>query len=92
MPGALGHADEVAALVGHADAAADTAVGADRVAQQEADHGPGVAVSVGVGAQVVVDELEALRAVVVVGVDDRKRRVADGLLGHEDGMGGAPKA
>ena len=42
------------------------------------------------GAQVVVDELEALRAVVVVGVDDRKRRVADGLLGHENGMGGAP--
>ena len=88
--GALGHADEVAALVGHADAAADTAIGADRVAQQEADHGPGVAVPVGVGAQVVVDELEALRAVVVVGVDDRKRRVADGLLGHENGMGGAP--
>ena len=88
--GALGHADQIVIGIGHADAAADAAVGADRVAQQKAHHGPGVAVAVGVGAQVVVDELKALRAVVVVGVDDRERRVADGFLGHQDGVGRAP--
>ena len=73
--GALGHADQVAVFIGHADAAADTAVGADRIAQ---------------AAQVVVHQLKALRAVVVVGVDDRKRCAADGLLGSQDGMGSAP--
>ena len=88
--GALGHADQVAVLIGHADAAADTAVGADRVAQQKAHHAPRIAVAVGVAAQVVVHQLKALRAVVVVGVDDRKRCAADGLLGSQDGMGSAP--
>jgi len=88
--GALGHADEVVLRIGHTDAAADAAVGADRVAQQEAHHRPGVAVAIGVGAQVVVDKAEALRAVVVIRVDDRERRIADGLLCHKDGVGRAP--
>ena len=77
-------------FIGHADAAADTAVGADRIAQQKAHHAPRIAVAVGVATQVVVHQLKALRAVVVVGVDDRKRCAADGLLGSQDGMGSAP--
>ena len=88
--GALGHADKVVLRIGHTDTAADAAVGTDRVAQQEAHHRPGVAVAIGVGAEVVVDKAEALRAVVVICVDDRERRIADGLLCHKDGVGRAP--
>ena len=88
--GALGHADQVAVLVRYTDTAAHAAVGADRVAQQKAHHAPRIAVAVGMAAQVIVHQLKALRAIVVVGVDDRKRRIADGLLGGQNRVGGAP--
>ena len=88
--GALGHAGQPPRGVHLADAAAHAAVGADGVAQQKAHHRPGIARAVAVGAQEIIDEPEAFGAVVIVGVDDRKGRIADGLLCRQDRVGRAP--
>ena len=90
--GALGHADQAAALVQLAHPAGHGAVLADRVAQQKAHHRPrrGRAGRGGGTGKVLVDQAEAGRAIVVVGVDDRKRRV-DGFGRRQDRVRGAPR-
>src|SRR5699024_2934519 len=67
--GALGHVGQGVVGVLHADAAGHMAVLGDGVLQQVAHHGVAVLVVVAVGGQVVVDDLEGLGAIVVVGVD-----------------------
>ena len=72
-----------------ADAPGHGAVLGDGVLQQVAHHHVLVHVPVRVGAQVVVDELIGLGAVVVVGVDDGEGSVHQ-LPGGQGGLGGAP--
>ena len=86
--GALGHADEQAVGVGFADAAADGAVLAERVLEAVAHHAVASCGAVE-GLEVARHDLEGVAAVEVVGVDDGEG-LMDGVLGHEDGVVGAP--
>ena len=73
-----------------ADAPGDAAVLGDGLAQAVAHHGILEAVRpVPVVGEVVVDDTEGLRAVVVVGIDDRKGPV-DELPGGQHRVGSAP--
>ena len=87
--GALGHAVQGAVRVGHAHAAGHAAVLRHRVAEQVAHHAVVVIAAVLVGGQVIVHHPERLGAVVVIGVDHRKRAV-DEVLGGQHGVAGAP--
>ena len=80
--GALGDAVEGAVLVEGADAAGDAAVLGDGVPEQVAHHAVVVDLAVGVGGEVIVDDLERLRAVVVIGIDDGEGAVDEGLCGQ----------
>ena len=88
--GALGDAAEGAVLVCHADAAGHAAVFGDGILQQIADHAVIIHGAVRVGGEVIVDDLEGLRAVVVVRIDDRKGAVNE-VLGRQHRVAGAPR-
>ena len=87
--GALGDAVQGAVRVRDADAAGNAAVLGDGVLQQVADHAVVVDRAVRVGGQVIVDDLERLRAVVVICIDDRERAV-DEVFCRQDRVAGAP--
>ena len=80
--GALGDAVEGAVLVEGADAAGDAAIFGNGVLEQVAHHAVVVDLAVGVSGEVIVDDLERLRAVVVVGIDDGEGAVDVGLCGQ----------
>lgn len=88
--GAFGHADEEAVAVGAADTARDSAIVAERIFEPVADHTISAA---GIGrevTEVVGHDHESIASIEIVGIDDSERLV-DSLLGHKDGMVGAPR-
>ena len=88
--GALVNAGEVTLAVGDADAASHAAVIRHGLAQLVAHHVVVVGVSILGVAEGVIDHAEGGGAVIVVGVDDRKGRVANGLPGAQHRVAGAP--
>lgn len=68
--GALGHAVQGAVRVHHADTAGDGAVLRDGIFEQVAHHAVIVNCAVLMGGQILIDDLEGLGAVVIIGVDD----------------------
>ena len=87
--GVLGDAAEGAVLVEGADAPGHAAVLRDGVPEQVAHHAVVVDLAVGVGGKIVVDDLEGLRAVVIVRIDDGEGAVKIGLC-RQHGVAGAP--
>ena len=88
--GALGDAGQHPVAAHLADAAGDAAVFGHGVFHLVAHHAVLVFVAVGVGGQVIVNDLEGLGAVVVVRIDDRKGPV-DQVPGAEHRLPGAER-
>ena len=87
--GAFGHAVQGAVGFGHAYAAGHAAVLGDSVPEQIAYHAVVVIAAVLVGGQVIIHHPEGLRAVIIIGIDDRKGAV-DEVLCSQNGVAGAP--
>ena len=87
--GAFGHTVQSAVGVGYAHAAGHAAVLGDSVPEQIAYHAVVVIAAVLVGGQVIIHHPEGLRAVIIIGIDDRKRAV-DEVLCRQNGVAGAP--
>ena len=87
--GAFGHTVQSAVGFGHAYAAGHAAVLGDSVPEQIAYHAVVVIAAVLVGGQVIIHHPEGLRAVIIIGIDDRKRAV-DEVLCSQNGVAGAP--
>ena len=88
--GTLVNAGEMTLAVGDADAPGDAAVVRHGLAQLVAHHVVIVGVLILRVAEGVVNHPVGGGAVIVVGVDDRKGRVADGLTGAQNRVAGAP--
>ena len=87
--GALGNACQCAVAVLYAHAAGNAAVFGDGVLEQIAHHCVAVFLAVLMRGQIVINFAERLGAVVVVGVDNGKRRVNHIACG-QNGVAGAP--
>ena len=74
---------------GHTHAAGHAAVLGDGVPEQIAYHAVVVIAAVLVGGQVIIHHPEGLRAVIIIGIDDRKGAV-DEILCSQNGVAGAP--
>ena len=88
--GTLVNAGEMTLAVGDADAPGDAAVVRHGLAKLVAHHVVIVGVLILRVAEGVVNHTVGGGAVIVVGVDDRKGRVADGLTGAQNRVAGAP--
>lgn len=73
--GALRYRVKISVSICYADTTADGTVGADRVAQKIPHHHPRIFRAGVPGAQVIVDQLKAGAAVIIIGIDDSERRI-----------------